>query len=96
VDIEVGRGDVELKPEKGKLARIDVKSHEGNVDVSLPTDGTFSLKASAQQGDINNDYGDGLIADTEGRANSLRSPKEEGPAIVLTSDRGEISVRKLE
>jgi DUF4097 and DUF4098 domain-containing protein YvlB len=96
VDVEVGRGDVELKPAKGKLARMDVKCHEGNVDISLPTDGAFSLKASAQQGDINNDYGDGLIADTEGRANSLRSPKEEGPAIALTSDRGEISVRKLE
>jgi DUF4097 and DUF4098 domain-containing protein YvlB len=96
VDIEVGHGDVELKPDKGKLARMDVKCHEGNVDISLPTDGAFSLKASAQQGDINNDYGDGLIADTEGRANSLRSPKEDGPAVVLTSDRGEISVRKLE
>ncbi len=96
VDIEVGRGDVELKPDKGKLARMDVKCHEGNVDISLPADGAFNLKASAQKGDINNDYGDGLIADTEGRANSLRSPKEEGPAIVLTSDRGEISVRKLD
>ena len=96
VDIEVGRGDVELKPDKGKLARMDVKCHEGNVDISLPTDGVFDLKASARQGDINNDYGDGLIADTEGRTNSLHSPKDEGPAIVLNSDRGEISVRKLD
>jgi DUF4097 and DUF4098 domain-containing protein YvlB len=96
VDIEVGRGDVELKPGKGKLARMDVKSHEGNVDISLPPDGVFDLKASAQQGDINNDFGDGLIAGSEGRENSLHSPKDEGPAIVLNSDRGEISVRKLE
>lgn len=96
VDIEVGHGDVELKPDKGKLARMDVKCHEGNVDISLPVDGVFDLKASTHQGDINNDYGDGLIADTQGRENSLRSPKSDGPAIVLHSDRGEISVRKLE
>ena len=96
VDIEVGRGDVELKPDKAKLARVDVKCHEGNVDISLPQDGAFDLKASAHQGDINNDYGDGLIADAQGRENSLRSPKDEGPVITLNSDRGEISVRKLD
>jgi DUF4097 and DUF4098 domain-containing protein YvlB len=96
VDIEIGHGDVELKPGKGKLSRMDVKNHEGNVDISLPTDEQFDLKASAQQGDVNNDFGDGLIAEAQGRANSLHSPKDEGPVILLNSDRGEISVRKIE
>ena len=98
VDIEIGHGDVELKPSAATtLARIDVRSRSGNIEMALPVDKPFDLRATAQQGEISNDYGDSLISQSgPGRTNSLRSSTPAGPAISLVTERGEVSVRKLE
>lgn len=96
VDIELGSGDVDLRPARGQLARMDIRSRHGNIDAALPADGAFDLKATTQQGEVTNDYGDGISSENQGRAASLRSANPKGPVISFTTDRGEISVRKLE
>ena len=63
VDIELGHGDIELKPSTAAtLARIDVRSRSGNIEMALPVDKPFDLKATAQQGEVSNDFGDGVIS----------------------------------
>ena len=97
VDIEIGKGDVDLKPTQSQsLARIDVRSRSGNIEVALPADGKFDLKGTAKQGDVTNDFGDAIVSDSQGRTNTLRSANAAGPAITLDTDRGEVSVRKNE
>ena len=98
LDIELGHGDVELKPTAGAtLARVDVRSRSGNIEMALPTEKAFDLKGTAQQGEVTNDFGDGVISESgQGRTNTLRSANPSGPAISLVTERGEVSVRKLD
>jgi DUF4097 and DUF4098 domain-containing protein YvlB len=97
VSIELGRGDVDLKPAHGQqMARVDVRSRNGNIDLALPPGGKFDLNATAQQGDVTNDYGDSLTTGTEGRTSTIKSTNPSGSAIVLNTERGEVSIRKLE
>ncbi len=97
LNIELGHGDVELKPVEGQLARIDVRSRHGNIEMALPAKGNFDLQATTGQGDVSNDYGESIVSQNgEGRANTLRSANPSGPTIALNTDRGEISVRKIE
>ncbi len=93
MDIEIERGDIDLVPSK-PLARIDVKSRNGNVDLTLPENADFDLNAKTRQGEANNDYGSSVRSEVEGRSASLRSVATRGPAINLTTDRGTVSVKK--
>lgn len=94
--VELGHGDVELKP-RGPLARVDVRSRNGNIEMALPGGNNFDLQATTKQGDVTNDYGDAVVSQTgEGRANTLKSANPTGPTIALNTDRGEISVRKID
>ena len=97
LDIDLSHGDIDLKPTKDTpLARIDVHSRNGNVEMALPPSG-FDLKATSKQGDVENDFGDGVVSESgEGRSNSLHSASPSGALITLNTERGEISVRKLE
>ncbi len=98
LDIELGHGDIELKPSAGAaLAHVDVRSRSGNIDMALPTDKPFDLKATAQQGEVSNDFGDGIVSESgQGRTSTLHSANGSGPAISLVTERGEVSVRKLD
>ena len=98
VVIEIGHGDIQLKPSATQpLGRVDVQSRSGNIAMALPAGGTFDLKATAQQGEVTNDYGDGVVSESgQGRTNTLKSASASGPTIALTAERGEISVNKLE
>jgi hypothetical protein len=98
VDIEIGHGDVGLKPSTAAaLARIDVRTRGGNIEMALPADKPFDLKATAQHGEVSNDYGDGIVSESgPGRSNSLHNTNPSGAAISLITERGEISARKLD
>ncbi len=97
VEIDLAHGDIDLKPEKGQpLARIDVRSRSGDIEMALPGSG-FDLKATAQQGEVSNDFGDGVVSESgEGRSNTLRSASPSGAVVTLTTERGEVAVRKLD
>ncbi len=98
VDIELGHGDIGLKPAQGAvLARVDARSRSGNIEMALPVGKSFNLSATAQQGEVSNDYGDEIVSESgKGRTNMLRSANPSGPSISLVTERGELSVRKLE
>jgi len=93
MDIEIEHGDIGLVPSK-PLARIDVKSRNGNVDLTLPESAEFELNAKTRQGEATNDYGSSVRSEVEGRSASLRSIGTRGPAINITTDRGTVSVKK--
>ncbi|MDQ6677629.1 MAG: DUF4097 family beta strand repeat-containing protein [Acidobacteriota bacterium] len=94
MDLEVERGDIELTPVKLPLSKIDVRSRNGNVELTLPERAEFDLKAITRQGEAHNEYGTALTADVDGRAASLKSVSGKGPAITITTERGTILVKK--
>ncbi|HKW96783.1 MAG TPA: DUF4097 family beta strand repeat-containing protein [Bryobacteraceae bacterium] len=94
LELETERGDIDLKPGKTPLAKIDAKSRSGNIDLELPESAKFELRASTSRGEARNEYGDPLQTATEGPGASLKGKTGTGPVITLTTDRGSVTVKK--
>jgi hypothetical protein len=94
MDVDVDRGDVDLSTNKLPLAKIDVHSRNGNVELALPEKAVFDLRATTNQGEVHNDFGSAVRASTEGRSATLRSVEGHGPTVTLMTNRGELTVRK--
>ncbi|MDQ6705274.1 MAG: DUF4097 family beta strand repeat-containing protein [Acidobacteriota bacterium] len=94
LDIDLDRGDIQIKPERLPLSKMDVHARNGNVALALPENANFTLKATTSHGEAQNDYGDAVRVETEGHSASLKSVADKGPAISASTDRGTISVSK--
>jgi DUF4097 and DUF4098 domain-containing protein YvlB len=104
LEIAVERGDIELRPSRAPLSKMDVRTKSGNIELAVPTAAKFELKATTNRGEIENDFGGPLkletASDEEGnsrrktRTTTLSGSVGQGPSIVLTTERGNVTVRK--
>jgi DUF4097 and DUF4098 domain-containing protein YvlB len=94
LELETERGDVELAPGHLPLAAMDVRSGSGKIDLVLPPKAAFTIDATAQAGDVSNDYAEQIVRQVDGRTATLKGKTGEGPTIRLTANRGWVSVRK--
>jgi len=94
VEVNVEHGDIELNPQRTPLAKIDVHVRAGDIELTIPGKAPFELHASTAQGDVDNQYGKGVSTASEGRSASMKSEPGGGPAITLTTRRGDITVKK--
>ena len=85
---------MELTPEHLPLAAMDVRSGSGKIDLVLPPKAAFTIDATAQAGDVTNDFAEQIVKEVDGRTATLKGKVGEGPTIRLTANRGWISVRK--
>ena len=93
-DINLDRGDVELRTSNAALSKIDVHVRSGAIELAIPEKAKLDLSASTDRGEITNDFGDGLKGDNSGRGATLKGNIGEGPRVVLTTNHGNITVRK--
>jgi DUF4097 and DUF4098 domain-containing protein YvlB len=94
LELETERGDIDLKPGKTPLAKIDARSRSGNIDLELPESARFELKATTSRGEARNEFGDALQSTTEGPGATLKGKVGQGPVITITTDRGAVTVKK--
>ncbi len=94
IDLETERGDIELKPGKVPLARIDARSRSGNIELELPEAAKFEIRATTSRGEAQNEYGAPLETATEGDGGTVKGKVGEGPVITITTDRGAVTVKK--
>jgi DUF4097 and DUF4098 domain-containing protein YvlB len=94
LEMKLERGDIEIHPGPLPVPKIDAVTESGNIEISLPENGKFSLKARARKGEIENDFGSILRAQDEGRGAVLSGEVGAGAAIILLSERGGVRVRK--
>ena len=94
LEVNIERGDIELNPQRTPLAKMDVHLRAGDIDLTLPEKGPFDLRGSTSQGDVENQYGNGIATNSEGRTASIKSEASSGPVITVTTDRGNITVKK--
>ncbi|MGH9592044.1 MAG: DUF4097 family beta strand repeat-containing protein, partial [Bryobacteraceae bacterium] len=87
-------GDIDLRPNSLPLAKMDVHTHSGHIELALPAAAKFDLNATTNQGEISNDFGGPLTMEPtrRGRGRSLHG-SNGGPAVNLSTDRGDIVVR---
>ncbi len=94
LELEVEHGDIQLKPGKAPVPKIDVHARSGDIHLDLPPNASFNLKGNSLQGEVRNDYGEGVEVLGEGRSATLRSVNPSGPTVTIATDRGTVSVGK--
>jgi hypothetical protein len=95
VQLDLERGDIELRPHNLPLAKIDGRIRNvGNIDLALPAQGKFELSASTDKGEVRNEYGSSVKVDTEGRSSTMKMSEGGGPPIHVSTARGTLTVRK--
>ena len=94
VQVNVDRGDIELRPERLPLGKIDVRVKAGNIDLTMPQTAQFVLAASTDHGEIDNEFGTALSERNEKLGSKLDGSVGNGPDLTLITGRGNITVRK--
>jgi hypothetical protein len=94
VQVSVDRGDIELRPERLPLGKIDVRVKSGNIDLTVPQSAQFALAASTDHGEIDNEFGSSLNERTEKLGSRLDGSVGSGSDVSLITARGNITVRK--
>lgn len=95
VEIQIDRGDIELTPSRLQMGAIDARTRSGEIEVSLPAKGAFSLSATTERGDVENEFGGPLTPSSAGsRGARLSGSTGAGPQVTLNTGRGKILVRK--
>ncbi len=94
LSVRVERGDVTLAPDRPPSAKIDASTHSGNVTLALPPNANFDLTATTRRGEVTSGFGDSVRTTREGPGATLKGTQGRGPAITLSTDRGEVSLEK--
>ncbi|HEY4361650.1 MAG TPA: DUF4097 family beta strand repeat-containing protein [Bryobacteraceae bacterium] len=94
VDIQIlDRGDIELRPEKLPLGRMNVRTFSGNITLGMPKEAKFDLTASVARGEVVNEFGDPLKEEDYRRGGALKG-SNGGPLVELRTEMGKITVRQ--
>ncbi len=92
LDLSVDNGDIQLRP-ASPLARMDVRTRNGNIMMALPKDAKFAFTASTNIGSILNEFGSPLSIEEPRRGATLRG-NNGGPQVNVHVERGQITVRE--
>ncbi len=93
LEVEVDRGDVELRPGKS-VDRMNVTTDNGEVDLVLPEAAKFNLDARVDRGEAQNDWGAPFTMQSEGRGAFLKGANGSGPTLNVRAKRGSVTLRK--
>jgi DUF4097 and DUF4098 domain-containing protein YvlB len=94
LDLNVDRGDVDLRPEHSAMGRIVVHARSGDIELAVPRAAQFALTANTQNGQVDNQFGDDLKESSQGRGAKLEGSVGSGPDVNLVTQHGTITVRK--
>ena len=93
LEIDVERGDIQLRPTRLPLSKINARTRSGKAELILPIGAKLDLKAAVKKGQIENDFGEPFRVGEDGRAATLTG-SNGGPEVKIEVDRGDIEIRK--
>jgi DUF4097 and DUF4098 domain-containing protein YvlB len=93
VDINLNGGDIDLRPGLLPLAKMDVRSRSGHVELTLPQAAKFDLTATSSRGSVENEFGALLKLEPNGRRGATLRGSNGGPALNISTETGQIVVR---
>ncbi len=94
LELSLDRGDIELKPGKPPIGKVDVHTRSGDIDLALPDGGKFDLRMTTNRGEAHNEYGSPLTTEDQQRGAVLAGTVGNGPELRLQTDRGNVTARK--
>lgn len=94
-------GDVRLQNENGavelslvKPGSMQVENRRGNIEIYLPDKFGFQLDARARGGEVQSDFTDVNVSNTDEQATATGTIGGGGPHLVINNDQGTIEIRK--
>jgi DUF4097 and DUF4098 domain-containing protein YvlB len=94
VHIEDNNSDIELTPGKLPLGNIQITNHRGRIQLVLPANAVFQLDAHASRGEISSDFTGLNVENRSHDARATGAVGSGGPQIQLSTERGDIEIRK--
>jgi DUF4097 and DUF4098 domain-containing protein YvlB len=103
LDLSVNRGDIQVTEDKLPLPKMDIHTRNGNITLSIPEKAAFDLEGRTSQGEVQNEYGSALETSMQEGSKHHSSSTIKGagtissadaPRILLTTERGTITVEK--
>jgi len=94
LDLHVDRGDLEIRADVLPVPRMTVSTNSGDVELTLPENGKFSLRASVDKGQLENQFGEILHVQEQGRGGTITGDVGNGAEVNLRANRGSLRVRK--
>lgn len=95
IELEVGRGDVEIRQARLPLAKMSVEVESGDIDLSLPGTAKFSIKGETSRGEVTNSFDDKFKVELDDGGAKLSGTTGTGPELRLKTRRGLLNVRKM-
>ena len=96
LEIQLDRGDIDLRPNRLPLSSIDARTRSGAVTVAMPAKAGFQLSAVTKRGEIQNEFGAPLTESAKDHGGSITGAIGTGPTITLATDRGAMTVLRSE
>jgi len=93
LDVTIDRGDISLRPGFSPLAKMDIHTKAGAVELALPANAKFDLNASTSRGELSNEFGAPLAQESSHNGGSIRG-SNGGPLVSIRVDRGDLTIRK--
>lgn len=93
-DVEVQNSNADVELHAGKLGNVTIDNRRGPIQVYLPEPAAFELNASTHGGEIHSDFGEVKIESSNDRAKGSGSVGNNGRKLQLTSEHGDIDIRK--
>ncbi len=94
LELTVDRGDIQVTQTVTPLPKMEIRSRNGDITLTVPEKSAFELDGRTGQGEIDNEFGSSLVNQSAGRSASIKGRVGSGPQITLSTDRGKLSVRK--
>jgi Putative adhesin/Domain of unknown function (DUF5668) len=94
-------GDVRLKNENGaveirmnKMGSLQVENRSADIQVYLPDRANFQVDARTREGEVQTDFNELRVANTDEQGTASGAIGSGGPKLVLTNEHGGIEIRK--
>ena len=93
VDLQVERGDLEIRPGRTPLSAMNLNTRGGNIELILPEKAQFSLQAEVDKGEIDMGLPGQWRVEEAGGGQRVKGAAGNGPTLTLSSRRGELRIR---
>ncbi|MBY0503479.1 MAG: DUF4097 family beta strand repeat-containing protein [Bryobacteraceae bacterium] len=92
LEIDLDRGDIELRPNRQPMAMIEARTRSGAVTLAMPSKAGFQLSATTKRGEYENEFGAPLTSGPADRGGIIQGTTGAGPKINVSTDRGSLTV----
>ena len=94
VTVQNSNGMVEVDQTSMPIGQIRIENRKGDISLILPAKANFQLQAKASRGDISSDFANLSVESKEGLSTATGAVGKGGPTIQITSEYGDVSIRK--